>query len=280
MRSRNVFSFRNCIFVLLFAAALLLSFRPARASVDLELAEHWTQVHDGTAGRTYYAPIYMANGTNVEFSLYNGTLPPGLYLYGYSDNRAAISGTPTAAGTYTFTVLAADSENNTGLFTFTIRIANYNTVYTCYVKDGDPLTAEGLIGTYFYPGDLVQLEWRKKAPAGYCLDRYESDTDLDLNPNNTFYMPCGNVNVTTKFRPVHQGFQELDTSGYALPGADAGICYADAWNTRSTCSRFVASQPCTLWALTSTHSKLPSPRLTKQKLTRCTSMRIWPRLVT
>ncbi len=227
MKTKTVFSFRNCALLLILVAALFFVFRPSQAYNTLFLSEHWTQVHDGTAGRAYNAPIYLSTGKEASFSLSKGTLPPGLYLYGYEKGRAAISGTPTAAGTYTFTIRAVDASNYSGEFDFTIRIANYNSTYTCYVKDGDPLTPDGLVGTYFHPGDIVQLSWYKHAPAGYCLDKYECAIDLDLNPNYTFYMPAQNVSVTTKFKRINQGSFELDVANYSLPGADAPINWTD-----------------------------------------------------
>jgi len=42
----------------------------------------------------------------TTFSLYSGSLPPGLNLNG---NTGAITGTPTTAGAYTFTLQASDS---------------------------------------------------------------------------------------------------------------------------------------------------------------------------
>ena len=42
----------------------------------------------------------------TTFSIYSGSLPPGLTLTGAT---GAITGTPTTAGTYTFTVQASDS---------------------------------------------------------------------------------------------------------------------------------------------------------------------------
>jgi uncharacterized protein (TIGR03437 family) len=54
-------------------------------------------------------PCTASGGTSpYTFSIASGTLPPGLMLTG-----AAISGTPTAAGSYTFTVQVTDSSNPT-----------------------------------------------------------------------------------------------------------------------------------------------------------------------
>jgi uncharacterized protein (TIGR03437 family) len=56
-----------------------------------------------------------------SFKVSSGTLPPGLSVQS-SSNNYAISGTPTTAGTYSFTLVAQDACGNTGTATFAITV--------------------------------------------------------------------------------------------------------------------------------------------------------------
>ncbi len=71
---------------------------------------------EGTAGQPYTATL-KATGNNIAWSLDSGTLPDGLTL----SSDGAISGTPTTAGTYAFTVTAAnDAGSDSKEYTLTI----------------------------------------------------------------------------------------------------------------------------------------------------------------
>ena len=67
---------------------------------------------DGTVSQAYSRPVQASGGTppltwNIVAG--TGTLPPGLNL---NQTTGAISGTPTAAGTSSFTVRVQDHEDN------------------------------------------------------------------------------------------------------------------------------------------------------------------------
>ena len=77
----------------------------------------------GTVSSTYDQAITAANAQgSVSFDLFSGSLPPGLSL----DTDGTITGTPTAAGTYQFTVRAFDNIDSegtmidTGMYNLTI----------------------------------------------------------------------------------------------------------------------------------------------------------------
>ncbi|MDQ1628228.1 MAG: hypothetical protein QOI54_1972 [Actinomycetota bacterium] len=64
----------------------------------------------GTAGGSYWIILTADGGLpGYQWSLLSGTLPPGLQL----TSRGSIAGTPTARGTFTFTVRAGDSRGTT-----------------------------------------------------------------------------------------------------------------------------------------------------------------------
>ena len=71
-----------------------------------------TPLPNGTECTTYSADIFSVEGGTAPFtwSVSEGTLPPGLTL---APSTGAITGTPTTAGTYNFTVTVVDSTQPT-----------------------------------------------------------------------------------------------------------------------------------------------------------------------
>lgn len=66
-----------------------------------------TSMADARAGRRYVKTLHATGGTTpYTWSVVAGALPPGLAL---ATTTGQVSGTPTAAGTYTFTVQVADA---------------------------------------------------------------------------------------------------------------------------------------------------------------------------
>lgn len=73
----------------------------------------------GTVGVAFSVTLESVGGTGpYSYSLLSGSLPPGLSLA-----SGIISGTPTAAGTYTFTIEVTDANGAVDSTTFQIVIA-------------------------------------------------------------------------------------------------------------------------------------------------------------
>jgi hypothetical protein len=80
-----------------------------------------TALDDGTTGTPYSASLTATGGTgSYVWSVVSGSLPTGLVLSGISGST--ISGTPTAAGTSSFTVRATDSGGRTATHVLSITI--------------------------------------------------------------------------------------------------------------------------------------------------------------
>lgn len=79
----------------------------------------------GTVGVFYNQQIFGTGGTRAGYSwtLVGGALPPGLVVQPTGTPATNFTGTPTAAGEYTFTLELRDSGNNTIRRTFTVTIA-------------------------------------------------------------------------------------------------------------------------------------------------------------
>src|SRR5262249_50482917 len=74
---------------------------------------------NGTVGIAYNQTISASGGTSpYSFAVNSGTLPTGLTL----SSSGALSGTPTAAGSYSFTVTATDANGCTGSQAYTVII--------------------------------------------------------------------------------------------------------------------------------------------------------------
>lgn len=80
---------------------------------------------DGFVGQPYpQTPVAATGGAGrYTFSVSSGSLPPGLTLAG-----GAISGIPTAAGNFQFTVLAADDAGQSAQRVYSIRITSVGTL--------------------------------------------------------------------------------------------------------------------------------------------------------
>ena len=84
------------------------------------LAVSTTSLSAGTVGTVYSASVQASGGTTpYTWSLSSGTLPAGLTL----SSAGAISGTPTAAGTASFTVQVKDGANATATKSLSIVVA-------------------------------------------------------------------------------------------------------------------------------------------------------------
>ena len=95
---------------------------------------------DGTVGVAYNQTITASGGASPYMFSFTGNLPTGLTL----STSGILSGTPTMAGTYNFTVTATDSSNYTGSQAYTVMISVPDTTaptvgYTALTATNDTL---------------------------------------------------------------------------------------------------------------------------------------------
>jgi hypothetical protein len=80
----------------------------------------------GTVGQSFARNFFLSGGAGpYTWSVASGQLPPGLSLKTFSDPRDAndeLAGTPTTAGTYTFTMRLADYQGDQATQQFTATI--------------------------------------------------------------------------------------------------------------------------------------------------------------
>ena len=100
----------------------------------------------GTTGTPYSLQMTASVPDAKTFSISSGTLPPGLAI---NSSSGLISGTPTAAGTYDFTVYAkvnADSRSDTKALEIVVRDP-------LTLSAGDPFVAQRAVGEVSVPFD-------------------------------------------------------------------------------------------------------------------------------
>ncbi len=66
---------------------------------------------NGAPGQFYFAQLTSGGTSVTQWSIISGGLPPGVTLNPQTGSSVSISGTPSAGGTYTFTVKALDPPN-------------------------------------------------------------------------------------------------------------------------------------------------------------------------
>jgi len=78
-------------------------------------------------GGAYAQDFFLSGGAApYTWSVKSGSLPPGLALtnpYGPSDNDSGLAGTPTTAGTYTFTMQISDYDGAQATQQFSLTVA-------------------------------------------------------------------------------------------------------------------------------------------------------------
>jgi hypothetical protein len=152
----------------------------------------------------YLGVVSIAGGeTPITWTLYSGTLPPGMALNGSATGLDTYAGTPTTAGTYSFVLEASDALARTALVpvTFTVNPAaacllsgNYTFTATGY-RGGGPYTHSGAITIDNVTGNVTGIQDYKDThrtttgevlTQGFCTNREVNAGSLKLiGPSGT-----------------------------------------------------------------------------------------------
>ncbi|MCX5999364.1 MAG: Ig domain-containing protein, partial [Chloroflexi bacterium] len=128
-----------------------------------------TSLSEGNVNAAYSETVYAAGGTTpYTWSIASGTLPAGLSLDSFT---GAITGMPTTAGTYNFTVQVTDDVGDTATASLSITISAAPGITTAWISDGEVGIA--FSGTVTATGGTTPYTWSIASgtlPAGLSLD--------------------------------------------------------------------------------------------------------------
>ena len=219
--------------------------QPLSITVSPALTITSTTAPNGSVGLAYSFVLTAQNGTpGYTWSIVSGALPAGLSL---NPSSGLISGTPTTAGSYSFTVKVTDSgspQQTQSLPFSNVSIAAGLTITTTYLPNGTAGTA--------YTGPLAAQNgnppytWSVASgslPAGLALNSSSGAISGTPTSAGTFNFI---VKVTDSSSPTAQTTQQplsitiasvLTLSSAALPNAAVGVPY------NTSCSASGGTQP-------------------------------------
>ena len=178
----------------------------------------------GTVGVAYTDTFTAANGTTpYTFSISAGTLPAGLTL---NASTGVVSGTPTTAGTSSFTVKVTDAKNATATFATSITILS--SMLTVAVTASTATAAPGATVTY----TITATNSGQTTLTGATFTDALSDVLDDAVYNGNASATAGSVSFAS---PV------LTWTGTLAPGATATVTFSVTVNNPDTGNKSLAS---------------------------------------
>ena len=185
-----------------------------------------------TVNQPGYNQTITATGSigGVAFDLAGGTLPTGLTL----DSTGQLAGTPTVAGTYTFTVTATDSVGDVGSQTYTVIINGLATTTTLTDNGPNPsiygqavsFNASVTAGAGS-DGETVLIEDASNANAVVASPTLTngnvtfSISNLSVGTHNLFAVYNGDANNAPSDSSMNPVSQVVNASGVTLFVTDA-----------------------------------------------------------
>jgi Putative Ig domain len=176
-----------------------------------------TTVPSGTQHVPYSATLAAVGGTApYTWSLASGSLPPGLSI----SSSGTITGTPTTAGTFTFTIKATDSVAATATQSFSLTVAVGSQGYWLGAADGGVFNF-GVAGFFGSTGSL-----RLNAPVVGIANTPAGGYWLVASDGGVFSFGApffGSMGGRPLLAPIVGMAATPDGGGYYLVGADGSV---------------------------------------------------------
>jgi hypothetical protein len=187
---------------------------------------------NGTQGIAYNQTVTASGGTGgpYTYSVSAGSLPSGL---SFNTGTGVISGTPSAGGTFNFTIRAVDANNNFGTQAYTVIVGgNSLTLNPASLPNGMVTTAYS---------QTVTASGGAGGPYTYSITSGSLPTGLSLNTSSgaitgtpsaggsfTFNVHAvdGNNNFGNRSYTVNIGTNSLTVAPAALPGGTQAVNYS------------------------------------------------------
>jgi hypothetical protein len=222
-----------------------------------------TLPNGGTTGVPYSATLAATGGSApYTWSLLSGALPPGLSL---TTSSGLISGTPTTAGSYTFTVQACDTVGNQASQSYAMAVAaptgvtwgptyyvagqNGNDGWSGLLASPNSSYTDGPFQTLTRAQAAMQASSTVKTTtlragtypiaSAWSLNWYDSGERWISYPGETAILDGGGIGSINLSGVLHLGFEgltfrNLGAPGLYLFGASSNI--AIRWNTFDRCN--------------------------------------------
>ena len=205
----------------------------AAPAVPLSITTTQSSVPSGQAGLAY-TETFAATGGTTPYSWYitAGALPPGLSL---NQSAGSVTGTPTTAGTFTFTVEVADIADHSVFQPFTI------TVIAAVKITTPPSLADGVTGTpytqqFAASGGVAPYLWSVAAgsiPSGLSLSTSTGLLSGTPTTPGTYNFTIGVVDQSKQTDSVAYTVKIVAslsiTTATTLPGGVVGAAYAQTF---------------------------------------------------
>ncbi len=177
-----------------------------------------TTLPPATVGTTYSATLTAVGGTApYTFAVTAGALPAGLSL----SSAGVLSGTPTAGGSFPFTVTATDGSGTTGSQAYTLTVGQPAAALS--VTGFPSPTTAGLAGTI----TVTALNANGATDIGYLgtIHFTSSDPQAALPANYTFTAADQGMHTFTATLKTAgtQSIAASDTANNSIVGSDTGV---------------------------------------------------------
>ena len=222
----------------------------ATMTIQSKFTVAWSPLPDSHTGATYSSPSGTASGGLTPYAWSStGTMPPGLSI---DSTTGVVSGTPSAAGKFNFTVVATDAMNATASNRYTVTISDFGLGIFSGRQD---------IGGPGRPGDSWYLDPTYTAQVG------KGDIGGTNDRFQYVYTPLtGDGRLTARIESVNSNDKDAQAGVMFRETLDANSSFAMVGITESSGGQFVYRDGAGTTAVVSSNSSPPAPywvRLTR-----------------